>query len=176
MKALIALAVLLFSVACYADQEASNRPVVRSSEYGIVYAKSIPDEDYGQKGKTYLYYVGSEKDELICEYNWFANEIYIGGSGETFVVRFGPWHRGYEPQDTHLAIGIYNGSRVVREYSTTDLIKMGSGISNSVSHYQVFGKRLGFRWISGDIFVFEVEGTCGKVFSFDLQTGSLIER
>ena len=43
-----------------ADDEAANRPVVRSSEYGGVYARSVPDENYGQKGKTRVYRVGPQ--------------------------------------------------------------------------------------------------------------------
>ena len=67
--------------AALADDEAANRPVVRSSEYGAVYAKSVPDEGYGQKGKTRVFSVGKDRDTLISEYDWYANDICIGGPG-----------------------------------------------------------------------------------------------
>src|SRR4030067_2966106 len=88
-------------VQAVADDEAANRPVVRSSEYGAAYAKSVPNESYGQKGKTRVFSVGKDRDTLISEYDWYASEIYIGGSGEGTLIRFGPWHRGRQPPDTH---------------------------------------------------------------------------
>ncbi len=52
-------------------------------------------------------------------------------------------------------------------------MKMGSGISTSVSHYQVFADRLGFRWLRENDYVYEVKGVNGKVFTFDLTTGNI---
>ncbi|MCX7046132.1 MAG: hypothetical protein NTX50_11685 [Candidatus Sumerlaeota bacterium] len=177
LKSLYALMIVsLLCARAIADDEASNRPVVRSFTYGSVYAKSIPDENYGQKGKTTLYSVGRASDTLICSYDWFANEIYIGGAGESTVVRFGPWQRGDKPQDDHLAIGIYRDGKTIKEYSTKQIEALGAGVSESVSHYQVFGKRLGFRWLNGNDYVFEVEGSSGKVFTFDTNTGAVIEK
>lgn len=172
------IVVLMFALifVAYADDEAANRPVVRSSEYGTAYAKSVPDESYGQKGKTRVFTVGRESDQLMCEYDWYANEIYLGGVGGATLIRFGPWHRGRKPQDDHLAIGVYRDGKIVREYSTVEMQKLGSGVSGSVSHYQVLGQRLGFRWLKGNSYVYEVKGISGKVFTFDLDTGTLVER
>ncbi|MBN1619957.1 hypothetical protein JW890_04485 [candidate division WOR-3 bacterium] len=164
---------LFLSGSAFADDEASNRPVVRGSQYGLTYAKSVPDAAYGDLGKTFIYSVGWEKDELICEYNWYANEIYLGGPGETTVVRFGPWQRGGGPEENHFAIGFYRDGKVLRDYSTLEMKNLGSGISVSVSHYEIFGDRLGFRWTDGDNYVFEVEGVSGKLFTFDISDGEL---
>jgi len=176
MRLHFVLAVLLISCSmiAQADQEASNRPLVRSSNYGIIYARSIPQEDYGQEGTTFVYSVAYDEDILLSEYDWYASEIYIGGCGDATIVRFGPWHRGYEPQDDHLAIGIYRDGETVAEYTTLELFEMGSGISASVSHYQIFQNRLGFRWIDSNSYVYEVEGIDGCVFTFDLDTGEII--
>lgn len=157
-----------------ADEEAANRSVVRSSEHGAVYAKSVPDVGYGQKGKTRVFGVAKDRDTLICEYDWYANEFYIGGVGET-LVRFGPWHRGHEPQDSHLAVGIYRNGKSLREYTTLEMQRLGSGVSKSKSHYTIFKRRLGFRWLKGSAYAYEIEGVSGKVFSVDMGTGALIE-
>src|SRR5574341_355666 len=130
MKANILSTFALLTALCVqavADDEAANHPVVRSSEYGGAYAKSVPDESYGQKGKTRVFSVGKDRDTLICEYDWYASEIYIGGSGEGTLIRFGPWHRGSKPQENHLALGIYRNGKMLREYSTLELQKLGSG-------------------------------------------------
>lgn len=178
MRLLFILAVLLIStnMIARADQEASNGPLVRASTYGVIYARSVPDEDYGQEGTTLVYYVGYDEDTLLSIYDWYASEIYIGGCGDATVVRFGPWHRGREPRDDHLAIGIYRDGVTVAEYSTLELYEMGNGISASVSHYQIFQDRLGFRWIDGNSYVYEVEGMSGDMFIFDLDTGDIIKQ
>ncbi len=161
------------SIIALADDEAANGPVVRSSQYGGVYAKSVPAEPHGQKGKTTVFGVGAVRDTLICEYEWYANEMYLGGAGDATVIRFGPWQRGRSPQRDHLALGIYRNGNTVREYSTLEMQQLGSGVSESISHYTIFKRRLGFRWLKGNDYVYEVEGVGGKVFQFDLGTGSV---
>lgn len=171
----IAVWLLLLGSIADADDEAANRPVVRSSQYGALYAKSVPAESYGEKGKTMIFAVGRESDKLICEYDWFADEIHLGGAGDETLIRFGPWPRGSKPQESHLAIGIYRKGKLVKQYSTVEIEKRGGGVSESVSHYQVFGERMGFRWLTGSTFVYEVKGVSGKVFTFDLETGNILE-
>jgi len=172
----IAAVVLALSWGVQADDEAANRPVVRASEHGAIYAKSVPAETYGQKGKTKVFAVGRESDALICQYDWFADQIYLGGTGDATLIRFGPWQRGRQPQEGHLALGIYRNGKVVREYSTAEIEKLGSGVSSSVSHYQVFAQPMGFRWLKGNSYVFEVKGAKGKVFTFDLDSGNINEK
>ena len=158
----------------WADEEIANGPVVISSKDGAVYAKSVPDEGYGQKGKTRVFTVAKDRDKLHCQYDWYANEFYIGGDGT--VVRFGPWHRGFEPQDGHLAVGIYRNGKSIREYTTLEMQNLGSGVSKSKSHYVVFERRLGFRRLKGNAHTYEVEGVSGEVFSLDLDTGAIIQK
>ena len=182
MKRHVIILILAYHVAstlcsvAVADEEIANRPVVRSSEQGVVYAKSVPDAGYGQSGTTRVYSVAKDRDELTCEYDWYANEIYIGGAGDGTLVRFGPWHRGHEPQESHLAVGIYRNGKSIREYTTLEIQRLGSGFSKSKSHYTIFKRRLGFQWLKDNVCVYEVEGVSGKVFGFDLETGVITER
>ena len=165
---------VVLCVFVFADDEVSNQPVVRSSEDGAVYANSIPEESYGHKGKTQIFGVGKDRDTLICEYKWYAGEIYVGGSGDHTVVRLGPWQRGRKPEESHLALGLYREGKTLREYSALEMQKLGSGVSTSISHYTLFKRRLGFRWLQGNSYLYEVEGVSGKIFSFDLDTGQII--
>ncbi len=167
-------AIVLLSGAALADQEASNRPIVRSSEYGAYYARSIPLADYGVEGVTRVYHVEADEDTFLYEYPWYAAEMYLGGSGDGTLVRFGPWARGREPSEDHLAIGFYRDGKVVREYSTLEIANLGSGVSESVSHYEVFGERRGFRWNGDDVF-YEVMGVDDVLLRFDLENGELVE-
>lgn len=159
-----------------AEEEATNQPVIRSSADGTVYARSIPTEDSGQKGKTSLFRVGKETDTLIAEYDWYANELHIGGASNTTLIRFGPWQKGKKPAKTHLALGIYRDGKTIREYSTLELQKLGSGISQTAAHYIVFHRRIGFRSLNENAFVYAVEGVSGKGFFFLLDTGALVDK
>jgi len=136
----------------------------------------VPAEGYGQKGKTQVFSVGKDADTVICAYDWYANEIYIGGAGDRTLIRFGPWHRGRKPQKPHFALAIYRNGKRVREYTTLELERLGCGVSESVSHYTIFRRRLGFRWLKGNEYVYEVEGVSGKTLTFDLGTGAVVER
>ena len=175
MKVSTAAVVVLLATCCAqggADDEAGNRAVLRSSTYGGVYARSVPDEPYGQTGKTRVYGVAKDADAFLCEYDWYASEMYLGGDGDRTLVRFGPWHRGQDPRADHLALGIYRDGKTLREYSTLELQQMGSGISRSVSHYTILQERRGFRWLKDNAYVYEVTGIGGKLFRFDLATGA----
>ena len=176
MKAHAAAVLVSLAICCVrasADDEAGNRAVLRALTYGGVYARSVPDDRYGSKGRTRVSSVGRDADALVCEYDWYASEMYLGGDGDRTLVRLGPWHRGHEPQADHLVLGIYRDGKTLREYSTLELKQMGSGISRSVSHYNILQEeRRGFRWLKDNTFVFEVTGIDGKLFRFDLTTGA----
>lgn len=92
---------LLLQSPAFADDEASNRPLVVASAYGNCYAKSVPAESYGNAGQTRVYRVENEADTLAATYDWYANrlrlECNVAGPNDTIglsVVAFGPWARG----------------------------------------------------------------------------------
>jgi hypothetical protein len=176
MKTLFAIAFMLLVMnrITNADEEVANWPILHSSESGTTYAKSLPDSYIGQKGKTKVFSVGRQNDSLICEYDWYAHEFYIGGNDGSTLIRFGPWHRGHELQKDHLAIGIYRNGKTVRDYSTVEMAKIGSGVSTSKTHYQVFKQRLGFRWLK-NTYVYQIKGVSGKVFTFNVDNGTVLE-
>src|SRR5262245_41894981 len=84
----------LLAASARADKEAGRLQSVKSGEYGRRYAKSVPEEGYGQKGKTDVYRVEEGTDVLECSYEWYSGRLYLGGIGDKTLVRFGPWHRG----------------------------------------------------------------------------------
>lgn len=172
---LLALAVCL---PLLADQEAGNRPIVAVSEYGACYAKSVPAEGYGNAGKTRIYRVTEGDDELVDEYDWFSQQIYLvcNASDSTrptgvAVVSRGPWARGHEAGDDVLAIAFHYDGKTVREYSTLEIAGKPENVSASVSHYTVIEEVLGFRWLRSNEYVFEVHTTDGRTLAFDAVTG-----
>lgn len=176
----ILLFVLMMTLApsrALADQEASNRAYVTSSKYGHFYARSLPSESYGTKGKTEIYAVNKDGDKLLHTYPWFAPKIYLEGflgSNSFYVVQKGPWARGRRASAKHLAIALYKGPQLLKRYSSTDIFKVTGKLSNSVSHYRVFKKITGFQRPFGNQLVFEVMGFNNQTLMFNADTGAMI--
>ncbi len=164
----------------FADEEASNRPIVQASRYGQCYAKSTPEESYGSKGKTTVYRVGGAEDAALHTYDWYSQQIFIecnvsDGKGPvgTAVVRLGPWARGHVASGEHMAIGFNFDGRVVKEYSTLDIAGEPDNVERSVSHYIVIRQILGFRALTGNEYAFDVETISGQIVSYDPATGEV---
>jgi len=177
MKLLLALLVCL---PLLADQEAGNTVQVAASEYGACYAKSIPAESYGNAGKTRIYRVTEGEDELVHEYGWFSQRIYLvcNASDSTrptgvAVVSTGPWARGHEASADVLALAFHYDGKTVREYSTLEIAGEPGNVSSSVSHYTVIEKVLGFLWVRSNEYVFELRTTDGRTLAFDAVTGEM---
>ena len=141
----------------WADQEASNVAHLAAGPYGRCYAKSVPQHIYDpqngprQAGRTAVYRVEPEQDVLLHRFDWFSQKLFLNcGAGNEFsLARLGPWHRGHEPRQDHLAIAFYKNGTLLKSYSTLDIASLSDPgaagrpgaetISRSVSHYSVFG-------------------------------------
>jgi hypothetical protein len=163
-----------------ADQEASNIPHVQSSTYGRCYAKSVPDDYWGEKGITRLYGAEPERDRLIATYPWFSQQLYlqcnmsrnarIGAS----LVRFGPWSRGHEASAGDLALAFYFDGELLARYSTLDIAGRPENVEMSVSHYVVIREVIGYRWVNSNAYAFDIVTIDGKTLSFDPITGAFL--
>jgi hypothetical protein len=161
-----------------ADDEASNAAHVAASAYGRCYAKSVPTESYGNAGKTRIYRVAKGEDELVHEYDWFSQRIYLvcNVSNSTrpvgvAVVSLGPWARGHQASADVMALAFHFDGKTVREYSTLEIAGEPDNVSQSVSHYTVVEEVLGFRWVRGNEYVFEVRTTDRRTLAFDAVSG-----
>ena len=199
IRALVACVALIAPTGpSIADQEASNVAHVASGTYGRCYAKSVPahvfdpDGEPRQQGRTSLYRVTDGEDVLIHEYEWFSQTLFVrcGPADHIIVVRLGPWHRGHDPKEDHLAIAFYRGGTLVRSYSTLEIaggeeaddggFSRYRNVSASVSHYTVFAKQPEFvRETVADGTVFRErwyvlgETVDGRRLRFDIETGRI---
>src|SRR3990167_1569521 len=128
----------------FADDEAGNKMYVKSSECGQYYAKSIPEESYGFKGKTLIFKVDKDSDELVQTYDWYAPQIYIFDNGLS-IVRLGPWPRGQKASQDHSAIAFFKNGRLLKDYSTLDIAGSEDNVERSISHYRIFKDIKGYR-------------------------------
>jgi len=171
------LLIMIFGAApAGADQEASNVAYVKTSKYGRSYAKCVPAELYGSKGVTKVYFVREGEDQLESSYPWYSKEVYLfDRPGGISVVRLGPWARGQTAKREDLAIGFYFSGETLEEYSTLDIAGTPDNVGRSVSHYTVFNEVAGYRETEGGA-VFDVVAVGGRVISFDVRTGEILEK
>jgi hypothetical protein len=160
-----------------ADDEAANRAHVAAGAYGQCYAKSVPGDHYGDRGITRVYRVTFGEDELAALYPWFSGQIHLrcnmsrNGDMGIALVRFGPWARGHQASGDHLAFAFHFKGRELARYSTLDIAGEPDNVEMSSSHYQVIRRIVGFRWIAGNDYAFEVETVDGRLLSFDPLSG-----
>lgn len=175
-KAVLA-GVLLLVASVNADDEVSNRFYLQSERpWGAVYAKCDPSELHGTKGKTRLYHATRDEDKLLFEFPWYSQNIYLQGTAWGLsVVRFGPWPKGQKASADDLAVEFYLNDKLLKSYSTLDIAGSEEAVSRSVSHYSVFAKIGGYRWVQSNDYAFDVTTTDGRTLSFNVQTGQLLQ-
>lgn len=195
---LLVLIGVMGSSPALADQEASNVAHVVAGPHGRCYAKSVPEHIYDpegeprQQGRTMVNHVGPSEDVLVQTYPWFSQRLFLhcGAGDKITVVRLGPWHRGHDPSEDHLAIAFYRDGKLLRSYSTLDIagdekspsgaISAYANVFASVSHYSVFGSGPDMVKITtseGVVFhehwVISADTVDGRQLTFDLETGDL---
>ena len=195
---LIALLGLMIASPALADDEAGNVPHVAAGPYGRCYAKSVPrhirdpEDQPRQQGVTKVYRVGDAEDVLVNVYDWFSQRLFVRCSptDDIVVVRAGPWQRGHDPQEDHLAIAFYRGGKLIKSYSTLDIaggeeandggLSKYRNVSASVSHYTVFAsgpESIKTTTADGPVFTesWEIVATTidGRSLTFGLETGEV---
>ena len=173
---LLVITMLAGTFLASADQEAGNGLYVRSAQYGAYYAKCIPSERYGTNGQTQIFIATRTNDMLQTTFDWYSSNLYLQGTAWGIsVVRFGPWQRGSSASTNDLAIAFYMNKKLLKSYSTLDIAGSTTNVSQSISHYRVFSKIPGYRWIKSNDYAFDVTRSDGRQLSFDVRTGEIIQ-
>lgn len=189
MTASLLLAVTLSVLATEAagDTEGTPQIYVQSSTtdgtayQGDRYAKCLPGDERGSKGRTLVYKVKPGADELEDTYDWYSGEVYLAGTNKgTLVVRVSSGFRGHAPRKEDLAVGLYRKGKLLKEYSALDLAKGRDNVRTSVSHYQWCRRVKGFCWLTSPRanvlkFGFALETVDGRLLCFDAWTGDLLD-
>jgi hypothetical protein len=177
---------LLGLVATKADTESPNWTFVAAATtdgttwHGDRYAKCIPTGMRGTDGVTKIYRVEKDKDVLEHAYDWYAIHVYISGASEkTSVVRFGPWSQGHQASSNDLALAFYYDGRLLKSYSTLDIVGRPDNVSSSISHYGWCQRIGGYDWIVSAssptlIWGFTLKTQDGRTLCFSVKTGELV--
>jgi hypothetical protein len=110
-----------------------NRPTVQSAFDGTYYVRSVPSSDYGTEGKTQVFKVRSNGDELVDEYPvYMRGELYLGWdpiAGKWCLVHLEPErissNNDFEKLGKVSRLAFYMGGKEIMAYTGKELAEMG---------------------------------------------------
>lgn len=177
---------------------ADSRPAlyhkITTSERGACYLMQIPPSpSFVSRGKIYeevkpsgtayhLKHDGSTKK--LWQIQWYAYKVYLSVGCE-YLIRMGDWAVGSEPEKTDLAVAFYKKGKLLKQYSTADLIKNKQSVKPSVSHYLWQANddnypALKSEWFTGSAGIysgtFQLITIENILYSFDVTTGDIIKK
>lgn len=168
-----------------------NRPTVQSAFGGAYCVRSVPSGDYGDAGKTQVFRVKGNQDELLDEYPVFMRgELYLGWSplaGEWCLVHVEPEriasNDDYRKLGKVSRLAFYMGGVKLHSYSGEDLGKMGLNRKVQTLVHRQPGQFLvrGIRQVPRTneyVFVIETTGKPGsdsQKIQLDITTGQALK-
>ena len=183
-KGIIFSIILFFPLALVADSEALPTQKVTASYFGSCFFKMIPQKHDYQGLKAYgvaycLAEDGSFK-EMWKVSGWYSWRVYISDDGH-YLVRMGPWASGDSVKKGDLAVAFYMDGKLLKEYSTMDLVKDLKKIMRTASHYfwlasdatiQNSGNKFDPLMFNADFWLTTIDGI---KYHFDATTGTIVE-
>lgn len=163
-----------------ADEEVAPRPYVTVAGEGTYYFKMVPapnspnDPQRMQgSGRAYRVVAGNQDELLWSTSEWYAYRVLLSDDGR-YLVCLGNWPSGRLPSSGHLAVRFYDRGKVLKSYSTKDLVLDPDKIQPSVSHYEFVRETP--RFVEPYGYVFRLVTVDGLEYLFDVQTGSVISK
>lgn len=129
-----------------ADSPADPRPQVTPSNSGSCFFSILPPhyKDVGGPmlkvtrqpfGAAYELRDDGTLTKLWSVKGWYAFRVFLSDDGR-YLVRMGDWPMGDKPSKDDLAVAFYDRGKLLKQYSTADLVKDHTKVRASVSHYR----------------------------------------
>jgi hypothetical protein len=157
-----------------AAKAAGDFPYVHSDLDGFFYARCIPKETAGTSGKTEIYQVKKEKDQLIDSYDVYSkNGVRLGWSpiaGKVAMMLIRPTEDGDLAKQQEIVF--FLGGKRLLHYTTADLQKLGAQVRPDMrgGKHAKF-RALGSRQVPGTNEYDFVISMDGKEVGFNILTG-----
>jgi hypothetical protein len=158
-----------------ADLFQTPYPYVVASSDGKYYFKMLPTRkerfalDTNGKGILYEVAEGKKDKELWRVSGWYSFSTYIYHDGK-HLVRMGNGNGG-EPSNNHLAIAFYENGKLLKSYSTLDILKTPSKVPKGISYYRYLKDTPGFYKGTEMFSILTVEDI---EYTFDVTTGEIL--
>lgn len=166
-----------------------ERIFTSDTEPTVIFRMVPAKYDKGYKVQREAFGVASKWEEdgnlkvLYRTKGWYSFRVFVSRSGR-YLVRMGPWSVGSEPTKDDLAVAFYKEGKLLKKYSTAELVKDKSKVIASTSHYFWRApsplddgitkvERLKFRLHLDDTNVFDLHTIDGWTYSFDVTTGKI---
>jgi hypothetical protein len=183
----IATVVVFLTMGFKMSGRGENRPTVQSAFGGTYYVRSVPSSDYGTEGKTQVFKVRSNGDELVDEYPvYMRGELYLGwdpSAGKWCLVHLEPEritsNNDVEKLGKVSRLAFYMGGKEIMAYTGNDLEEMGLKRKVEALVYRQQGQFMvhGIQQVPGtNRYAFVIEKTTEKrndteTISLDITTG-----
>jgi hypothetical protein len=166
------LTATLASGAARADIEISPHAYVEASPDGTHYVRVTPDER--QLGLLVAYEVvpGGPDRELWRTQGWYSFEVRLADDGH-HLVRITDPLRGAGPSAADVAVAFYEDGRLVRSYSTRDLVHDDSKVFQTASHYGIYALEPKF-WSNPQRAAVTLTLLDGFEYVLDAKTGEIL--
>lgn len=180
-KALLFAALMALALPVAADSPAMPTPCVTAN--GDMYFTMLPSQsgtgslyDGSWNGSGVAYHLRGDGTsvELWRTEGWYAFATHLSHDGH-YLVREGDWAFGIEPDTSNLAVAFYRDGKLLKRYSTAELISDKNSVDRSFSHYIWRSYEGGYPYLDYDnrFYLRTIEDV---FFVFDTTTGELIER
>lgn len=162
----------------FADSEMPPSAYVSASDNGRFYFKMMPDPadpyDIDSGFGTMFRVVPAGKDRIMWRTSgWYARTVYVSGDG-LYLVRVDTWPRGSGLSAKHMAVAFYKKGKLLKRYSTQDLVKDPSAVRKSSSHYFYLVKLYGLSVSEKGIDEFSLLTVDKMKYSFEVSTGDIL--
>jgi hypothetical protein len=140
MKYFFLLITILGIAVTDVDADSPRRPLpyVVTAGDGIVYFRMFPRPRQGNHSDGFgiAYRIRDDGGDVVLwrTQGWYSTEVFLSHDGYSLVA-MGPWNGGSQPTKEDLALAFYRQGKLIKQYSTADLVKDNSKVTRSLSHY-----------------------------------------
>jgi hypothetical protein len=176
---LLALAYFVAISPVMADSFETPAPRAFTSEYGTGVVFTMMPAKYGKDQKVVREALGiaykidddGALKELYRTKGWYSYRVLVSMDGR-YLVRLEEGSVGDSPSKDDLAVAFYKDGRLLREYSTEEMLKDKSKVLQTQSHY--FWTPLGkLRLYIDNSNLFSLNTIDGWTYIFDVTTGKV---
>lgn len=184
IRLLLLLVLGLATTTLLADSPARPIPYVATSAEGgsRFYFRMSPDlrdpsNETKASGVAYEIQPNGKDKVLWRTSGWYSFNVFLSWNAE-YLAALGPWNEGREPKKEDVAITFFRNGKLLKQYSTVDLVRDLSKVRVTASHYD---------WLAWHILPVGLDAvprvmidtfylkTCdGIVYEFDMTTGAII--
>ena len=170
---LIILFIGFFTISnLHSDSIEEPKSYITTSENGAYFFIMSPAQNDNKKskasGKAYQINNDGSMTLLWKVEGWYAYRVILSDDGK-YLLRMGDWPLGCTISSLDLAVSFYKEGKLLKRYSTADLIMSNSSIRCTSSHYM---------WLKNFSLDYNYEFNLETIehiqFVFDIKTGKIL--